>query len=542
MDFSLLVKDPDKKARSLVRKLTHSGETELDPDFLKELKAICKASADEVIRGVYKECLKCLAKEHSQVRVTTVRLLDYLFQKSHIIREKLLDDFDAFLELTLALCKRPKVKLKLPPPKKYAALLQEITIKYIHSWHAEYGPGYERIRYIYKYLKEHQLVDFGQFQVRTREDQIKQQKLAEQQEKILTRTIENKLKDYRDLRPEIQKLTAQIESLLDLLVSSSDSFLDVADDDANTTTEDLDEDNESITQHRHGIVNLSQQIHIEFSPYVEVEKNADNKEAVSNLRDLKKELVEGKLPRLAAIEKTLSKRSEEFVGTIRDIIDIKSRAMNLVLKLNELKIVTESEEGLSRRNNIDNADSEQDSESDFEEVAPKEGLETYIPKSMRHEYGLEAIDPRELSCSSKSILVDEGLGSSTSSGADCLTEQSAPPLTCSVRLESGKLCPRRDTIKCPFHGKIIPRDLDGVPLDESDRIEEERKRKKKLNVPDWQDPELLRDIKAATGVDLTMPSRGKSRISPNKTKLANTRTCDTTPKQRLKKRLRLLNS
>lgn len=543
-----MVKDPGKKAKSLVRKITHTGETELDSEFLKELKAICKSSSDQVIREVYRECLKCLAKEHSQVRVTTVRLFNYLFQKSHIIREKVLDDFDIFLELTLAISKRPKIKLKLPPPKKYAAMLQEITIKYIHSWHSDYGPGYERIRYIYKYLNEHRLVDFGQLQVRTREDHIKQQKLAEHQKKILTRSIENKLKEYRDLRPEIQRLIAQIESLLDLLVPSDESFdelgFDLDGPDPENATKNLDDSTYiPITQSHHGIANLTQSVEIEFSPYVEIKKNAESQETVLTLRELKKELIEGKLTRLAAIEKTLCKRSDEFVGTIRDMIDIKSKAMNLILKLSELKIVTETEQGSSKRNNIDDADnSDPDSDSDFEEVAPKDGLETYIPKSMRHEYGLSAIDPRELSSSSEVRLVEESFGSSSGGEASCSMDSSIPaPLTCNVRLESGKLCPRRDKIKCPFHGKIIARDLDGVALSESDRIEEEKKRKKKPNVPEWQDPELLRDIKAATGVDLTMPARSKSRLSPNKKKLADTRTCDTTPMQRLQKRLRLLN-
>jgi ubiquitin C-terminal hydrolase len=108
---------------------------------------------------VFKHCFKCLKKAHSQVRVTIVKLIDYLFTKSHVMRlsisYKLLDEFDVFLELTLAITQRPKDKLKLPPPKKYADLLQEITSKAIHKWNADFGCGYEKLRYAYRFLKEH---------------------------------------------------------------------------------------------------------------------------------------------------------------------------------------------------------------------------------------------------------------------------------------------------------------------------------------------------------------------------------------------------
>jgi len=35
-------------------------------------------------------------------------------------------------------------------------------------------------------------------------------------------------------------------------------------------------------------------------------------------------------------------------------------------------------------------------------------------------------------------------------------------------LPNGKLCPRMDKIKCPFHGKIVDRDVHGVVVDRCD--------------------------------------------------------------------------
>lgn len=538
MDFTQFIKEPEKRVRSLVRKITHSGEVELNKQDLVELKNICKSSGEDLIVIVFKECMKCLHKNHSQVRVATVKLIDYLFQKSHVVREKLLDSFDVFLELSLAITQKPKLKLKLPPPKKFSALLQELTAKCINSWHSDYGAGYEKIRYIYRYLREHQLVDFSHFQVRTHEDIIRQQKLADRQEKILTRSIENRLKEFRDLKPQIEQIIAQIESLLDILLQN-DNDLASNFQDLNALTSTGDSVLDFKTQQEHGIANISQGIEVEFSPFVEVQRDRINKDVVQNLKELKKQLIEGKLTKLVSIEKTLSKRSEQFITSLREIIDLKSKATNLILKLGELKIVDESETNHSKQSNtLDNADSESETDSELEDVEPKEGLETYIPKSMRSDYGLESIDPIELSEVRKITFRDEMFDTQPSCSKN--SGDISPIMACNVRLDTGKLCQRKDKIKCPFHGKIIPRDHLGVPIDEEARLKEEEKSRSKLRIPDWQDPELLSDIKAAIGIDLTMPQRKKSRVTPKK-KLANTKICDLTPQQRLKKRLAKLS-
>jgi hypothetical protein len=529
-DCEHLVHGTHKKVKTLITRITHSGETDANQEDLSELKKICKASSDDFMVVVFKHCFKCLRKAHSQVRVATVKLIDYLFTKSHVMRLKLLDEFDVFLELTLAITQRPKVKLKLPPPKKYAALLQEITSKAIHKWNADFGCGYEKLRYAYRFLKEHKLVDFNRFQVTNHEEMMKRQKLAEQQERVLTRSIEARLKEYQDLKPELEQLLVQIESLIDLLVPRDDNFLQTS-----------DEGDSAVEERQFGMVaNLHQSINIEFSPYVEVKKVEENKDMIDNLKELKRELITTKLVRLVAIEKTISKRSEKLLDTLKEIIDMKARATSCVIKLNDLKIVNgdENEDG----------DSDESDESDaFQDVEPKEDLESYIPKSMRYEYGLEPIDPKELESSNRFKLTDEVFGSMDSmpstSSSSCDIKHTGPTLSCNVLLDSGKLCPRRDKVKCPFHGKIIPRDHLGMPIDDKLRKAEEQKvRESKSNVPDWQDPQLLADIKAATGVDLTMPSRGrKSNRLEKKKKLANTKTCDLTPKKRLQKRLKMLS-
>ncbi|XP_075237928.1 UV-stimulated scaffold protein A-like isoform X2 [Lycorma delicatula] len=65
--------------------------------------------------------------------------------------------------------------------------------------------------------------------------------------------------------------------------------------------------------------------------------------------------------------------------------------------------------------------------------------------------------------------------------------------SCRAPLPNGKLCPRKDRYKCPFHGEIIPRDESGKCINPEEELklkaaEEEKK------IPDWQDPQLLKDI------------------------------------------------
>jgi len=103
---------------------------------------------------------------------------------------------------------------------------------------------------------------------------------------------------------------------------------------------------------------------------------------------------------------------------------------------------------------------------------------------------------------------------------------------CRAPLPSGRLCPRKDRQKCPLHGKIVARDEIGQPIDPSSVP-----KPKKPSVPDWQEPGLLRDIKAATGVDLTMPVKGKRLKKNQHPNLTDIRAKANTPRSRLEKKV-----
>ncbi|KAK7079871.1 hypothetical protein SK128_016313, partial [Halocaridina rubra] len=106
---------------------------------------------------------------------------------------------------------------------------------------------------------------------------------------------------------------------------------------------------------------------------------------------------------------------------------------------------------------------------------------------------------------------------------------------CRAPLASGRLCPRKDREKCPLHGPIIARDELGQPISAEDAAKERAAREEyERNHPVWQDPHLLAEIKASTGVDLKMP-KGKSKRKNRYENLTNIK--KTTPYDRIAKKV-----
>lgn len=90
---------------------------------------------------------------------------------------------------------------------------------------------------------------------------------------------------------------------------------------------------------------------------------------------------------------------------------------------------------------------------------------------------------------------------------------------CRAPMPNGQLCPRKDRVKCPFHGKIVGRDKTGqvTNIEEKMKLQEQHE-KEQQERPDWQDPVLLAELKKQTGVDLKMPERTKNGRLKRKTK------------------------
>lgn len=111
------------KLEDQINTLCSTGSNDLDPVVLKQVKLLCRwfiylisfnsnqpihhprpkilRDNDTNCQYSYEILMTLLHKEHSEVRYSAVQIIDCLFQRSHVFRELLLDEFQNFFELVL---------------------------------------------------------------------------------------------------------------------------------------------------------------------------------------------------------------------------------------------------------------------------------------------------------------------------------------------------------------------------------------------------------------------------------------------------------
>ncbi|XP_054167327.1 UV-stimulated scaffold protein A-like [Oppia nitens] len=465
----------DSEIEKLIQTMTKSGTQELNVSQLKQLKTYCRVSDDHIDR-VVRHLFNALSANHSQIRVTTVLIIGELFGRSHrfrqLVTENLYDMFELCLELD--------PKRKLPKPKSFADKLKELTIDLMEKWTKEFGEGYQQLRSAMKYLKDNRLVDFRERVVQNTSQRLRAEEEGKRRENVLKLKITKSVEELSDLSKEVETLLTQINSCFELLLPKITETSDNSCDDYSTRIRHLNDFS----------------INILFEPIVEIVANEDTKPIICNLKEFHSELSKILDNRLKRLIQIMTKGYDLCESHLKKAIDLKCKIESVRQKFLELKIIDSQDIKQLPKQDKDSDDSDDD---DFIEVEEKEGLELFIPEERRHEYGLEPLDCNKPSTS----------GTQTSSIVLKSTDDSFVENRCNARLPSGKLCPRRDSIKCPFHGLIISRDSTGDPIDEIEKQKEALKRANDL--PDWQNPVLLRELKAQIGIDLSLKSRKKRR-------------------------------
>lgn len=608
--------DEDKMLRLsiMIDKLTTTSKQGPDDSRLKELKKLCKSS-EEIIRHTYHLLIHQLQKQHSEVRLNAVVVINELFRRSHVFRELLVSDFQQFMELTV----ETDPEQQLPPPNVVAKTLKKRTLEFIQNWYRDFGEGYKKLSLGHTFLRQCKQVDFNDMEARNAVErqrvEIRQRHIDDLNKKKSDEAVE----ELDSLRDDIADALVQFENCFRLLMPHPDEFFVKQNSAPNAGKADLnftvpvdnipggskksdDEinvpgaaDNEDVREH--GMPDKSFAIEIDLSNSIGLSASIDNSDVIEAARDLYK-IVAGKYK--PALEKLINvfTKTGKNLPKLREGISMKENLSNAIDKFHELNIP------MSQRDKVHGSDSEDD---DFEEVPEKEGYEPVIPQHLRAEYGLDplpssqnkttinidrlwkldpaenedASDPTTLAAQpgcSKDVSTtapQEKRNSSSSSlcgskkaklldvaprlrydmdlfvweeenleppaiiqyeslhkfwtpisneGSTMVKEEDVASMRhriidfsgkfervkwmCRTPLRSGRLCPRQDRKKCPFHGPIIPRDAMGNPANESDKKMEEERRNKE-ETAGWQDPRLLADIKAATGVDLIVNKKGK---------------------------------
>ncbi|XP_060003446.1 UV-stimulated scaffold protein A isoform X2 [Lagenorhynchus albirostris] len=581
----------DQKLSELVEELTTSGEPQVNPEKMKELKKICKSSEEQLGR-TYHLLMAQLSQEHAE----------------------------EFLELTLGTDhERP-----LPPPREVAQKLRQAATRAIRGWNEKYGTAYKKLALGFHFLTHNKQVDFQDVGART----LAERKRAEEKQKRLDRIYkersEQAAREMEEMSGEIRSCLMELESCFRLLVPfdldptpgaawpamAEEGGRDEEQPCCSKTlaactrrpgaagaegppAEDRDEDSdpEGFVRH-HGLGSREYTLEVELSSdSLKVHEDEDNLVIIHVVRDTLR-LIQNKFLPAVCSWVQLFTRAGTRGRHLEGAIDLKAELETALRRSRELDVMPE--EGCRREATAPRDEDEDD--EDFVEVPEKEGYEACVPEHLQPKCGLEkdpatpasqarkrtrsseeACDPTSAAAQlhwlqrhlppasppsprvplgpeeAKKLAAERARAPVVPFGVDlCYWGREEPmagkilksdsehrfwkPREVDAEVESaavseslrsrqitfagrfepvqhrcraprpdGRLCERQDRLKCPFHGKIIPRDDTGRPLHPEDRAREQKQKQqlqRQGGRPAWQDPELMRDVEAATGVHL----------------------------------------
>lgn len=163
----------------VIEKLSTNGTEELDPSYVKQLKAYCKSLPSNQCEGynhLGRLVLHQLEKEHAQIRYGSLLIIEYLFERSHQFRLFICDNLNAFFELCINIKgfryattfddhfevedegdaanfnRRSKSKNSLQPIV-WAKKLNAKALECFQYWHNEFGNGYSTLKNGYRFLQ-----------------------------------------------------------------------------------------------------------------------------------------------------------------------------------------------------------------------------------------------------------------------------------------------------------------------------------------------------------------------------------------------------
>ncbi|XP_064440192.1 UV-stimulated scaffold protein A isoform X2 [Mirounga angustirostris] len=432
--------DMDQKLSKLVEELTTSGEPQLNPEKMKELKKICKSSEEQLSRA-YHLLTAQLSQDHAEIRLSAFQAIDELFARSHQFRMLVVSNFQEFLELTLG----TDHEQPLPPPREVAQRLRQAATRAIQGWNEKYGAAYKKLALGYHFLRHSKQVDFQDVSARTLAERKREEEKRKRLDRIYRERSEQAIREMEDMSEEIRCCLTEVESCfrlllpLDLTAGLGASLPTVAfsvseqsapcqagaashggeeqpccsktlpawaghpgagsgEGPPQTATgaeeEDSDSDEEGFVR-RHGLGSHKYTLDVELSSdSLRVREDEDNHAVIHSARDALKLIQNTFLPAVCSWVQLFT-RAGIHGGHLEAAIDLKTELERALRQSEELDI--KPEEGRWREVAApgDRDEDEDEDDGDFVEVPEKEGYEACIPDHLRPEYGLEK-DPAAL--------------------------------------------------------------------------------------------------------------------------------------------------
>ncbi|XP_071543696.1 UV-stimulated scaffold protein A-like [Panulirus ornatus] len=522
--------------KKLIEELTTSGKEKLNEETFKKVKKICKSSDIYVIE-LYRLLSKQLRKKHAEIRYSAFQICDEIFRRSHCFRELLLKDFNIFVDLVLGL----NPHKPLPKPEAVARKLKQKCVEAIQYWYDNFN-----VRDFFIALDEEDTHQEGGFM---HEETINQ-------EGGFFHDDEGDEKGDIEYGSEFMRGHGILKG----------TNVQINFEDIKKVQETAD--NAVV------IENLKEHVHVlktKFFPQVKKWEqimrpySEGNGSLVKRILDLKQS-VEGAVKMFESLkiiprEKPLAAPNYDFDSDDDDdLVEVPfddPRVVRAAASEAALLGIVSSpcDAGTSHPDDPYNQPSTSgvtwvSTEQSLKETGndkkksqsircPDEYLisDSFTPK--RHHNPLAGLSQV---WTATPDLHEQDEVQSTGGILGVATQRVNFELTfepvkwaCRAPLMTGRLCPRKDREKCPLHGPIVPRDEAGKPLKPEDAARERAAREKyERDHPAWQDPQLLAELKAATGVDLKV-TKGRKKHKRKYENLTDLK--KTTPRDRLAKKV-----
>nr|CAD7394689.1 unnamed protein product [Timema cristinae] len=534
--------------------------------------------SNDYVERVYHLVIHQLGKEHAEIRYSAFQICDELFRRSHVFRELLVSNLQYVMEVTAETCPdRP-----LPPPRAVALDLKKLALRIIQEWNQEFGDGYKKLRLGFNFLKHCKKVRNGN----NSDDDFKSVSDTDDKEEQEQRgcinmreygVLNSEYKIEVKLNPDdagkvkvTQENAVIVENARDHARLISNKYLPCVKKWVQILTK-ASGNSDQLKK----IIDIKRSLERALAKYSEINLQTDNNLAGSDSSDSDFEEVEGKDGYEDTVKQDCSmlipgptvsasknanklKQSSGWdiwskenntedpttaLSTLSSIIANRSKTITPMRKVNVNRKTENSSsiDNLKTKNTLEVDPQPSTSRATSSEETRKAKLLAIAPK-LPFDVDLYHWEDEKLTAPTMLAVKSEGARFWSSVSMDDLEEVPVPEGSASLRtrvieftgnfepvkwacrfpLPSGKLCPRRDRRKCPFHGPIVARDAAGKCTDpEDEKTQETRLKEEQEKCPDWQDPQLLADIKEATGVDLKMPDK------KTKGKIKKKNKCDT---------------
>ncbi|KAK6618789.1 hypothetical protein RUM43_013180 [Polyplax serrata] len=558
--------DHIKKLGVLIEALTHSGSNTLDEDLFKQVKKICKSSQIYISKA-YEILLLQLKKKNSQIRYLAFQICKEFFSRSAQFRLHLLNNLELIFKLTAEI----NSKSSLPPPKPYAQTLKKTALQTLQQWvnfetfEANNEP--ERLRHndterrqqLLNCEKTKQVVnEINSYQVEIEETLtsllnclkllfptpddffILEKKSTEEVQASSDNNISRQEEiNENDLRHF--GITRDYNLLLNININ--DKIKINRTDDNNSVIENAKDCVQLINNRflplikrwSHILCKYSNETNDELKKILDMKQNLSKAVEKYKALDIDIEKTKEKDSSCSSDDEFEEVRKEGYEDNVEfseeDLLAIKTMEKikpSFTTKGNKILMSTLCDNySLNEKDEPGTPGTSEDVEpnrkSKLLKVAPKlpfdidlyhwedENLTT--PTLISTKIDVDKFWGCANSDDIHEIPNPEGTASLRTRVIEFTGKFEPVKWTCRTPLQNGKLCPRRDRLKCPFHGKIVPRD----ELGRCQNPEDDKKECQNTSaIPNWQDPQLLMELKASTGVDLKMPEkRGKKRKIEN---------------------------